>query len=110
MEEYRSMQPVEVDIKRQQISVQLSTTVKAVKSGKKMGKSSMKEYKRIISGTNIMIDGDINGIWSTPRAKELKPSSDGGSYEYLGDKGKWVQFIKNNELITKFNWVPYVVC
>ena len=98
------------DIRVNGLSVQLSTTVKVKKKGKKMGKSSINEYKRIISGTNIMIDGDINGIWSTPRAKELKVSSDGESYEYLGDRGNWVQFIKNNELITKFGWVPYIDC
>ena len=108
------------DIRVNGLSIQLSTTVKVEEKGRKMYKSSIdKGYKRIIFGSNIMIDGDIDGIWSTPLAKELRVSSDGKNYEYLGAKavkgakgakGKWVQFIKNNELITKFSWVPYVDC
>tara|TARA_B110000208_G_scaffold170854_1_gene212717 strand:- start:418 stop:795 length:378 start_codon:yes stop_codon:yes gene_type:complete len=99
--------PESVDIKDNGLSIQLSNTVKVDKKGKRMGKSSInKGYKRIIFGSNIMIDGPIDGIWSTPRAKALKVSNDGKNYEYLGDKGKWIQFIKNNDLITNFSWVP----
>jgi len=98
-----------LDIKVNGLSIQLSNTVKVDKKGKRMGKSSInKGYKRIIFGSNIMIDGPIDGIWSTPRAKALRVSNDGKNYEYLGDKGKWIQFIKNNDLITNFSWVRYI--
>ena len=102
--------PESVDIKGNGLSIQLSTTVKVDKPfTKKIYQSSIdKGYKRIIFGSNIMIDGPIDGIWSTPRAKALRVSNDGKNYEYLGDKGKWIQFIKNNELITNFSWVRYI--
>jgi len=109
-------------VKKRQISVQLSKDVKVDKKGsKKINRSSIdKGYKRVISGSKILIDGELNEIWSTPIAKELRISYDGtywihtasenseicGLYcEYLGVKDLWIRFIDNGKLINNYSLV-----
>lgn len=120
MEEYRSMQPVEVDIKRQQISVQLSTTVKRTKKGSGfITKKSIEDgYKRVICGNNILVEiapHYKDPRWNPPRVKELRVSCDGENWsestsknykeltglyiDYKGDNGKWNSFIENGKLV-----------
>ena len=123
-EEIESMDPESVYVKQRQISVKLSNDVKVDKKGsKKMNKSSIvKGYKRVISGSKILIDGCLEGVWSTPIGKELRISYDGkfwihtnsekceicGLYcEYLGVNGLWRRFIDNGKLINNYNLIDY---
>lgn len=119
-EEYKwSIQPVEVDVKRHQISVQLSTTVKRTKKGSRVIKDG-KGYKRIISGTKILVEKKPHykkPSWNPPRAKELRVSDDGENWfeptsedykeltglyvEYWGHNNKWNRFIENGELVKR---------
>lgn len=119
-EEYRSMQPVEVDIKSKQISVQLSTTVKRTKQGSGfITNNSIKDgYKRVICGNNILVEKKPhykNAYWNPPRVKELRVSYDGENWsepiskdykeltglyvEYWGHNSKWNRFIENGQLV-----------
>ena len=121
-EEIDSIDPESVKVKKRQISVQLSNDVKVDKKGsKKMNRSSIdKGYKRMISGSKILIDGCLEGVWSTPIGKELRVSYDGhfwihtnsenceicGLYcEFLGVKGLWRRFIDNGKLIDNYSLV-----
>lgn len=115
IEEYRSIQPVKVRVKRHLISVQLSTSVKAREKGGLTRDSIDKGYKRIISETNILVEKKPHykkASWNAPRAKELRASFDGekwyestskeltGLYvDYKGDNGKWNSFIENGKLV-----------
>ena len=121
-EEIDSIDPESVKVKKRQISVQLTNDVKVDKKrSKKMNRSSIdKGYKRLISGSKILIDGCLEGVWSTPIAKELRISYDGKYWihtnsenceicglhcEYLGVNGLWRRFIDNGKLINNYNLV-----
>jgi hypothetical protein len=122
MKEVESMERESLYVKKRQISVQLSNDVKVDKKcSKKMNRTSIdKGYKRIISGSKILIDGCLEGVWSTPIAKELRISYDGkfwihtnsenceicGLYcECLGVNGLWRRFIDNGKIINNYNLV-----
>ena len=125
-EEYKwSIQPVEVDVKRQQISVQLSTSVKERGKGNLTRDSIDKGYKRIFSETNILVEKKPhykNASWNPPRVKELRVSYDGENWsestskdykeltglyvEYWGHNNKWNRFIENGKLV-KHDKVEY---
>jgi len=125
-EEIDSIDPESIKVKQQEISVKLSTTVKENKKGKRQLKNgSIKDgYKRIISGTKILVEKAPHykkPSWNPPRAKELRVSYDGkywfytkseytelrGLYvDYKGHNNKWNRFIENGELV-KHDKVEY---
>jgi hypothetical protein len=126
-EEIESMDPESVYVKQRQISVQLSTTVKRTKKGSRsIEDDSIKEgYKRIISGTKILVEKKPHYrkvSWNPPRAKELSVSCDGENWsepiskeytelrglyvKYKGTTGDWYRFIENGELV-KHNKIEY---
>ena len=126
-EEIESMDPESVYVKQRQITVQLSTTVKEKKKGKRHLKiESIKEgYKRVNSGTKILVEKNPHYkkvSWNPPRAKELRVSCDGENWfepiskeytelrglyvEYKGTTGVWYRFIENGELV-KHNKIEY---
>ena len=125
-EEVESIDPESVKVKKRLISVQLSNDVKVDKKGsKKMNKSSIvKGYKRLISGSKILVERSPHykdPSWNPPCVKELRVSYDGkywfytkseytelrGLYvEYKGTTGVWYRFIENGELV-KHDKVEY---
>ena len=119
-EEIESIDPESVKVKKRHISVQLSNDVKVDKKGsKKMNRSSIdKGYKRVISGSKILVEiapHYKDPSWNPPRVKELRVSRDGENWsestsknykeltglyvDYKGDNGKWNSFIENGKLV-----------
>ena len=125
-EEIESIDPETVKVKKRQISVQLSNDVKVDKKrSKKMKPSSIdKGYKRVISGSKILVERSPHykiPSWNPPCVKELRVSYDGkywfytkseytelrGLYvNYKGVNDKWYSFIENGELV-KHNKIEY---
>ena len=118
--EIESIDPESVKVKKRHISVQLSNDVKVDKKGsKKMNRSSIdKGYKRVISGSKILVEiapHYKDPSWNPPRVKELRVSCDGENWsestsknykeltglyvDYKGDNGKWNSFIENGKLV-----------
>ena len=79
------------------LRVELSTTIKRPGRGRYMGdKAILAGYSRVVVNGTLLIGNYREGSWNPPLASGIIKDRD--DWMYLGERGKWVTFIKDGRL------------